>query len=210
MPRGPIDYSKSAIYKIVCRDLTIKDLYVGSTTELRRRRNAHKTICNNPRVKEYYYPVYVCIRDNGGWKNWDLILVENYPCNGVEELRARERHHMELLGATLNVKTPSQTKQEWTDLNKEHVSAYKHAWHEAHKIEMNRKSRERYYANRSKLREKVMCVCGVEVCASYLKRHESSKQHIQCLQSTAPPQPSQLESTHSIELAPDSPPSNLL
>lgn len=33
MTRKPIDYSKGKIYKIVCKDLDIIDIYVGSTTD---------------------------------------------------------------------------------------------------------------------------------------------------------------------------------
>jgi hypothetical protein len=41
MPRLPIDYSKSIIYKIVCKDLDVKDCYVGSTTNFTNRKNAN-------------------------------------------------------------------------------------------------------------------------------------------------------------------------
>ena len=33
MPRKETDYSKTVIYKIVCNDLTITDIYVGHTTD---------------------------------------------------------------------------------------------------------------------------------------------------------------------------------
>ncbi len=42
MPRNEIDYSKTIIYKIVCNDLTITDCYVGSTTDFKTRKAAHK------------------------------------------------------------------------------------------------------------------------------------------------------------------------
>ena len=32
MPRKVVDYSKTVIYKIVCKDLNITELYVGHTT----------------------------------------------------------------------------------------------------------------------------------------------------------------------------------
>ena len=37
MPKLPIDYSKTIIYKIICCDLNIKDCYVGHTTDFTRR-----------------------------------------------------------------------------------------------------------------------------------------------------------------------------
>ena len=53
MPRLPIDYSRSVLYKITCRDKTIPDVYVGSTTDFSKRKNRHKTNCNNPKNKMY-------------------------------------------------------------------------------------------------------------------------------------------------------------
>ena len=77
MPRKDIDYSKCIIYKIVCNDFNIKDLYVGHTTDLVKRRSHHKCLCNSPDSKEYNFKVYKTIRDNGGWDNWSVIVIEN-------------------------------------------------------------------------------------------------------------------------------------
>ena len=35
------------IYKIVCKDVAVKEIYVGSTTNLKVRKCAHKSSCNN-------------------------------------------------------------------------------------------------------------------------------------------------------------------
>ena len=42
MPKENIDYSKTIIYKIVCKDIDIEDCYVGSTTDFVRRKSEHK------------------------------------------------------------------------------------------------------------------------------------------------------------------------
>ena len=47
MPRKVVDYSKTVIYKIVCKDLNITELYVVHTTDFTRRKCEHKTCCNN-------------------------------------------------------------------------------------------------------------------------------------------------------------------
>ena len=44
MPRNPIDYQKVIIYKLVCNDLTIKDLYVGHTTNFINRKKIIKIV----------------------------------------------------------------------------------------------------------------------------------------------------------------------
>ena len=47
MPKTEIDYSNTIIYKIVCKDQNIKDIYVGHTTNFVQRKHAHKQNCNN-------------------------------------------------------------------------------------------------------------------------------------------------------------------
>ena len=57
MPKTPIDYSKACIYKICRKDIEIKEVYVGSTTNLIQRRKGHKTRCNNGKSKGHNSPV---------------------------------------------------------------------------------------------------------------------------------------------------------
>ena len=47
MPKNEIDYSNTIIYKIVCKDEKISDLYVGHTTNFVKRKCLHKNSCNN-------------------------------------------------------------------------------------------------------------------------------------------------------------------
>ena len=61
MPRLPIDYSKAFIYKICCKDKNIEECYIGSSTNFVKRKNSHKTICNNINSKEYNQKKYIFI-----------------------------------------------------------------------------------------------------------------------------------------------------
>ena len=45
MPRYNTDYSKLVIYKIVCEDSKVEDIYVGHTTDFNNRKNVHKQDC---------------------------------------------------------------------------------------------------------------------------------------------------------------------
>ena len=47
MPKVAIDYSKTVMYKIVCKDLNIKDLYIGHTVNFRQRKHDHRRHCVN-------------------------------------------------------------------------------------------------------------------------------------------------------------------
>ena len=113
MSRKSKDYKKTRIYKLVCNDPNCNEVYVGSTTGWRSRRNNHKSKSQNPKCKEYDYKVYRAMRETGGWGNWSMIELEHYPCKNIREQKARERHWVEALNATLNVNIPGgMTKEE--------------------------------------------------------------------------------------------------
>lgn len=126
MPRKAIDYSNTIIYKIVCKDLNIIDIYVGHTTSFKDRKREHKSRC-----KTYNFKLYVMIRENGGWDNWDMIEIEKYSCKDKNEARARERYWYEKLSANINMRSPIITDfKEWTHLRntsqdrREYMRAY--------------------------------------------------------------------------------------
>jgi len=120
MPRKEIDYSKTVLYKIVCNDLSITDLYVGSTTDFRKRKSAHHCRCIKESDINYNCKVYKMIRANGGWDNWTMLEIEKYPCTDGNEARTRERYHLELLNAKLNIRNPIRTKED----NKEYKKKF--------------------------------------------------------------------------------------
>ena len=68
-----VDYSKSLIYKIVCKDTNIKNVYIGSTRSFKHRKSQHKHCCNNETDKQYNKNLYKFIRHNGGWYYWSMI-----------------------------------------------------------------------------------------------------------------------------------------
>jgi predicted GIY-YIG superfamily endonuclease len=127
----PIDYSRTIIYKLVCKDPTITDCYVGATTDFTQRRYRHKNNCINEKQKEYDFTVYRFIRANGGFANWDMIMVEEYSCENSIQSATRERYWLETLRATLNINVPngiSTTKHNYrmTYKNKQAVCNRKH------------------------------------------------------------------------------------
>jgi len=118
MPRLPTDYSKNINYKLCCLDPTITDIYIGQTTEFTKRKNNHKFRCNNESNHNHNQYVYQFIRENGGWNNWSMIQIEEYPCNNKREAEARERYWYEELNATLNSQKPIKTKNDIQIYNK--------------------------------------------------------------------------------------------
>ena len=115
MPRLPIDYSRSVLYKICSRDKTITDIYVGSTTDFSKRKSRHKTDCNKVNNKNYNLYVYGFIRENGGWVEWEMIQIEEYDCCSKRELEFKEEQLRSELKATLNM------KRCWRDKNDKYI-----------------------------------------------------------------------------------------
>jgi len=110
MPRLPINYENACIYEIVCKDVNITQRYIGSTTNLIKRRNSHKTCCNNEKCKQYNIYLYQFIRANGSFDNWDIVLIEQLiDCKDKENLQKRERFYIESLKAELNKCIPLRT-----------------------------------------------------------------------------------------------------
>jgi group I intron endonuclease len=130
MPRLPIDYFNTIIYKIVCNDLSITDCYVGSTTDFTRRKAGHKSDCKKMKglVK-----LYTFITLHGGWDNWSMVQIEEYPCMNSNEKFKRERFWIEEMKSSLNQSKPSRTKKEWTGDNIEKVRGYKQKYNLEHK-----------------------------------------------------------------------------
>jgi hypothetical protein len=106
------DYSKTIIYKLCCKNLDVKEIYVGSTCNFTRRKNAHKTDSSNLNSIKYNTKVYKFIRDNGNFQNWEMIMVEEYPCENKMQKLKRERYWCEELKSELNSDVPGRSDKE--------------------------------------------------------------------------------------------------
>ena len=158
MPLLPIDYSKTIIYKLCCNDVNIKEVYVGHTTDIISRRRQHKSSCNNENHKEYNYYKYEFIRENGGWDNWSLVPVEEYPCENVNQALIRERYWIETLQAGLNKQIPTRSKgeyrKEYRNNNKQIINEMQKKYRNNNKQIINEKQKEYYDDNKEKILEK--------------------------------------------------------
>ena len=178
-------YENSVIYKIKHNeDYDDNNIYVGSTANFKNRKNQHKSDCNNEKRKNYNFPVYQYIRDNGNWDNWVMIPIEEYPCNSKNELVIRERHHIDLLRPTLNIVKPGRTDKEYyednkeknkkyREDNKEQIAEYEKIYRDANKEKLAEKHKKYYEANKEKLYEKAKEYRknNKEIIAEYKKKH---------------------------------------
>ena len=170
MPLNPIKYSNTIMYKLICNDLNITDCYIGHTTDFKSRKSKHKSKCNNINDKNYNLKVYQYIRDNGGWDNWSMIMIEEYKCNNILEALKRERELIEELKATLNCRIPSRTKNEYKKkYYKNNIDKYKEQhkeYYENNKEKILEKCKEYSIDNKDKIKERKK------------KYHEDNKEQI--------------------------------
>jgi hypothetical protein len=147
-----MDYKNGKIYKITS-DSTNK-IYIGTTCQplckrIAKHKNSYKRFQNGKRTNVSSFELI---------KLGDAIitLIENYPCENKEQLRAKERYYIELnKDICVNRYIPNRTSQEY-------------------KITDN-------YKNYRKL--KITCECGKEFLITNKPRHEKSEKHLAYMQS---------------------------
>ena len=202
MPRKPIDYNNTHFYKIVCKDLNITDCYVGHTTDFTQRKCQHKTACKNKNAIGYHLYLYSFIRENGGFNNWEMVLIDKRQCNDVLEARKIEREYIEKLKASLNKTIPSRTKKQYAEDTREHIQEYQKKYclhHKEEKKEYDKiyreqnkdKKRETDRLYREKNKEKVkaqkgqrfICECGSPYTQCHKREHERTQKHQDYLKS---------------------------
>jgi hypothetical protein len=145
MPRQPIDYSKTIIYKIQHEDKE-ELVYVGHTTAFNTRKNRHKTTCNNEKGNHYNLKVYQMIRANGGWDCFKMVMIEEYPCSNLLEACKREDECMRQLKATMN--------SYGAVLNKEKRKEYDIQYYEEHKEKIKENTKQYREANKEEYKQK--------------------------------------------------------
>jgi group I intron endonuclease len=138
------------IYKICCKNINIKDCYVGSTKNINKRIIQHSSSSNNENQKNSVCNVYKFINENGKWDNWEVTIVETIKCETKEDALVRERYWIETLKANLNSR-----------------SSYK-------RFKNNDERCKEWRLNNGD----VNCICNSVVSRSNLARHLKTKKHL--------------------------------
>ena len=108
------DYSKGKIYKLL--NAVTDDIYVGSTVQpLSCRLFGHKYNIDLPQHEKN--KLYCKMKELGA-DNFYIELLENYPCQTREELRAREGHRIREI-STLNQQIAGRDSKGFHDDNAE-------------------------------------------------------------------------------------------
>lgn len=131
------NYKNGKIYRIVCNETG--EQYIGSTTEtLARRLSGHKRSSITPNKKCRSFQII-------GRGNYEIVLIEDCPCETKEQLHRRERHFIETMDC-VNKKIPLRTNKEYYEANREQSRQY----YEANRDIKLEQSRQYYETNRDR------------------------------------------------------------
>ena len=150
------NYRKSFIYKLVCLDKDIGEIYIGSSTNFSSRKRAHKCACNKVDGKKYNNPTYQFIRENGGWENWEMVKILDFPCGTKKDLIAEEARYIKDIGLDncLNYCIPGRTIREYKQDNKEIIAEKRKKYKQANKEIIATKNKKYREENKEIIAEK--------------------------------------------------------
>jgi hypothetical protein len=146
------DYTKTIIYKLINYDYP-ELVYVGSTTNFTKRKQHHKSSCNNEKNLNHNLKVYTNIRENDGWENWNMIKICDYPCNNKREADLEEDKYMTELKANMNMKRASRTQQQYYEDNREKLQEKMKEYRDNNKEKIQEHRKEYYETNKDNFKE---------------------------------------------------------
>jgi hypothetical protein len=162
MPKKPSNFQNCVIYKLVCYDTTLTDCYVGHTTNFTERKRNHKNAYFNENHPNHYFPVYVFMREHGGWENFVMLQMEEFPCETKREAELREEFWRKELNATLNAYQAFTTPEEkriqmkkrvanFNNRNPTYTKEYNKSYYEANKDKIKLYIKAYTEANKEKI-----------------------------------------------------------
>ena len=178
------DFTKSVIYHI--RHTENKEVvYVGSTTKFSQRKGKHKYNCNNEERKEFKYPIYCHIRDNGGFNCFEVIPIKILKLENKTELLILEQEEMDKYRTLVNSRKAhmpidieekriyhNERNKKWYENNPEKLKKYREE-HKEDKKQYNKQYREE---NNENINESIKCpICNSNTSRHNLKRHQRTK-----------------------------------
>jgi len=168
---------KYVIYKIVCNNIEVPYIYVGSTKDFTERIRMHK--CDSKRKMKAHRKVYRIIKDHGGWDNFSFVKLETCVCESkAEAVKIEQKYYDELNENKMNTIRPMITSEE----SKKVMAEYSKQYNIDNKISI--KEQRTQYQNNNKetisthKSEKIHCeVCDFYHNRSNIARHNKSPTH---------------------------------
>ncbi len=204
------NYGNGKVHKIEpITDHEEGEVYVGSTTKkylsqrMDKHRSGYKAWQNGSISKVMVYDLFA----KYGIDNCQMILIENFPCESNDELRARETHFVKTI-ACINKHIPKRSKAEYRKDNINYITSQKHQYYMNNKETIALKGKQYRDENKEVLignsviyraktkeqkqdydriyrskQEHILCSCGGKYFKRHEKRHNLNLAHVQWLKS---------------------------
>jgi len=190
------DYTKSKIYKIEpVLDHDEDEIYIGSTTKptLAERMANHRKDYKLWKLGKCLNVTSYILFEKYGIENCKIYLIEAFPCQSKDELRAREGYFIKTTKC-VNKNVAGRTKHQYykdtfeeikdqrnayakkyRNNNKEKINEY----YEKNKEKFNQNSKDNYQKHKTRILEKFQCTCGTTISRNSYKVHCKSSKHKQ-------------------------------
>jgi hypothetical protein len=172
-----IKLQEGIIYMIDSHDTSINGYYVGSTLqEFNQRRNEHKFNCTNSNSHSHYINLYFYIRQNGGWDNFKMTVIDRVLVEDKPELLMIEQDWQDVLQPNLNVIKSYESSED----RKVRIHNTKQIYYEKNKTKIleQRKNITTDQKNKRKIyrSEKIQCLnCDKKVTRYSMNSHIETK-----------------------------------
>lgn len=147
--------------------------YIGSTRNFTTRKSSHKSRCNNSTDKGHNIKIYRTIRENHGWENWNMVVIEVMENTTKLEAEIREEQWRMQLKALLNSYkatrgnlTVQEHQKQYREEHREYYKEYYKEYQQQHKEQI-----------RAQKNEKCDCECGGKYSRSRKARHSKTIKH---------------------------------
>ena len=149
--------------------------YYGSTiSSIPRRKTSHKSKYKRfieGKTNKYYSSFDIMKRGN-----WDMVLIENCPCENLKELERREGEYIRN-NPCVNKYIAGRTQKEWREENREIlIEKSRQRYFNNHESNLEKK-KKRWETNKDELnkirRKKIICqYCNILLSSGALHRHQ--------------------------------------
>jgi len=184
-----VNYKLGKIYRIKCNVTGLE--YIGSTCEptLAKRLTKHVGQYRSYLKGTYNYVSSFKLLENN---DYDIILIEKYPCNDKDELYSRECYFSNQIDCVnvnkrQGVINRSGGRQEYDKCrnkeyynnNKDKVQEKNKEYYNNNKDKVQEKNKDYYNCNKEIFRAQYQCACGGRYTHDHKSRHLKTKKHIQ-------------------------------
>ena len=146
----PEKYNNSCIYKI-WKDTFI---YIGSTSNFKRRMSEHKSACNNINSKIHHLKIYQTIRLHGGWDKFEKLVVQNVCCENRKELYEIEGMFIKNI-ATMNCVIAGRSQKKYHEDNRAKLVENMKKYRKNNKDKISENGKKYYENNKDNILENV-------------------------------------------------------